>query len=105
MEAFNGARARQVLAAEDAEPAKGIKVERLDGYKGRAPGMIRCTTNLPGSVPPRSVSNLMTNLALRSVWDPHVKIATVAEVLGPDQEWAVRDSWISHTGVATVLNY
>ena len=36
----------QLLSAEDAEPAKGIKVERLDGYKGRAPGMIRCTTNL-----------------------------------------------------------
>jgi hypothetical protein len=46
----------------------------------------------------------MTNLALRSVWDPHAKIATAAEAIGPDEEWGVRDSWISHTGRSAVLN-
>jgi hypothetical protein len=102
-EAVPPAEGWKVIAEQDGEPAKGIKVERLDGYKGRAPGMIRCTTALPGSVPPRSVSNLMTNLELRSAWDPHAKIATAAQQFGADAEFKVRDAWISHTGTKSAL--
>ena len=56
-------------AAEDAEPAKGIKVEKLEGWKGRKPPVIRCTTTIPASVPRPLWIALMDDLALRQVWD------------------------------------
>ena len=74
-----------VLAEADKEPAKGIKVERLDNWRDRKPGMLRCTTLLPGTVPPRCIAQLMDDLALRSVWDDHIRVAEVIEHIGADE--------------------
>ena len=59
----------ELHAAEDAEPAKGIKVEKLEGWRGRKPPVIRCTTTIPASVPRELWPALMDVLALRQVWD------------------------------------
>lgn len=88
-------------AAEDAEPAKGIKVEKLEGWKGRKPPVIRCTTTIPASVPRPLWIALMDDLALRQVWDDACALTHRVATFEGDE--LANERSINHTQTKPVL--
>eukprot|EP01043_Picozoa_sp_COSAG02_P045721 COSAG02_NODE_4211_length_5625_cov_8.798950_5_plen_233_part_00 len=92
---------RSRYAAEDAEPAKGIKVEKLEGWNGRKPPVIRCTTTIAASVPRPLWSALMDDLELRQVWDDACAVTHRIATFGGDDLASGRS--MNHTQTKPVL--
>ena len=89
------------ISAVQAEPAKGIRVERLDGWRGRKPAVLRCTTSAPGCIDPQNVSKLFDQLALREKWDENIAVTERVEQLGADG--LAGDRYINRTQTKSAL--
>ena len=85
------------------EPAKGIKVEKLYGWRERKPAVLRCTTTMPSSVPPALVPQLMSNLALRVIWDKNIARTDQVVDIGPEGEGGADSRSINYSATKSAL--
>jgi hypothetical protein len=74
-----------VLHSAEAEgPWKGVRVEKLRGYKRRRSTVLRLTTRMPATVQPHLVRPLNINLGLRRKWDANIGEVAMLQDFGAD---------------------
>ena len=83
----------ELYSAEGDEPAKGIKIEKARGWRGRKPVVLRMTTTLPASVVPKLVDHLqgVPDIRLREAWDINFAAGAVLQDFPSDELCDGRD--------------